>query len=258
MMLELRKLCYTEEQGVLSDKETQLKWEPALQSAKLLKRYKRFLADVKLGDDLLTVHVPNTGSMTGCWDPEWPCALSHSKNPNRKMPFTLELTHNGETWIGVNTANANKLVREWLEERSLPELLGYETIIPEKKVGESRIDFYLAGHPVQPDCFVEVKSVTLKHQGIAQFPDAVSERGQKHLRELMELKRQGFRTVMLYVVQREDVSSMSPAWSVDPKYAELLALAQNAGVEILVYQCKIDLGGIEFKGSLPFKMGPIC
>jgi sugar fermentation stimulation protein A len=229
-----------------------LKWEPPLTEAILLKRYKRFLADVKLGQENVTVHVPNTGSMTGCWEKDWKCALSKSDNPKRKMPHTLELTHNGETWIGVNTANANKLVHLWLKQNLIPELAGYQVIRPEKKVGESRIDFYLESHPALPACFVEVKSVTLKLDNMAQFPDAVSIRGQKHLKELIGLKEEGFRAVMLYVVQREDVSAMRPATSIDPKYASLLNEAHAAGVEIFVYQCKMNKSEISFGQSLPF------
>jgi sugar fermentation stimulation protein A len=229
-----------------------LKWDPPLTEAILLKRYKRFLADVKLGQDHVTVHVPNTGSMTGCWESNWKCALSKSDNPKRKMPHTLELTHNGETWIGVNAANANKLAHLWLKQNLIPELAGYQTIRPEKKIGESRIDFYLDDHPSQAPCYVEVKSVTLKLDDMAQFPDAVSVRGQKHLKELMNLKKEGFRAVMLYVVQREDVSAMKAAASIDSKYACLLKEAHEAGVEIFVYQCKMERTAITFGQALPF------
>lgn len=204
-----------------------------------------------LNEKPFTVHVPNTGSMTSCWEPLWKCAVSTSKNPTRKMPHTLELTWNGTSWIGVNTANANKLAKLWLQEGKLPELKGYTLVQPEKKVGDSRIDFFLDGHSVCPPCYVEVKNVTLKHHGVAQFPDAVSERGQKHLNELMKLKAQGFRAVMLYVVQREDVTSFCPADSIDPTYGELLRKAAAQGVEILVYQCKMGLEELTLGRSLP-------
>lgn len=231
-----------------------MKWENPLTEAILLKRYKRFLADIKLGDEFITVHVPNTGSMTSCWEPNWKCAVSRSSNPTRKMPYTLELTHNGESWIGVNTANANKLVHLWLKNGLLPECLGYQTITPEKKIGESRIDFYLENHPTLPPLYIEVKNVTLKLDGVAQFPDAVSERGQKHLRELMKLKKEGSRAAMLYVVQREDVKSMRPAHEIDPAYGRLLEEAHASGVEILVYQCKMDTKELGLGTALPFKM----
>lgn len=231
-----------------------MKWEKPLQLAILKKRYKRFLADIDLDGEFLTVHVPNTGSMQSCWEPDWKCAVSRSDNPDRKMPYTLELIHNGETWIGVNTANANKLVKKWLTEKSLPEFEGYTVIVPEKKIGESRVDFYLEGHPDQPPCYVEVKNVTLKLDGIAQFPDSVSERGQKHLRELTGLKEKGFRSAMLFVVQREDVKEFAPASSLDPEYATLLKEAHASGVEILVYQCKMDTKELKLGTSLPFSL----
>lgn len=231
-----------------------MKWESPLKLAVLKKRYKRFLADIDLEGQVLTAHVPNTGSMQSCWEPDWKCAVSVSDNPSRKMPHTLELIHNGETWIGVNTANANKLVKKWLTEKLLPEFSGYGSVRPEMKIGESRVDFFLEGHPSLPPCYIEVKNVTLKLGGIAQFPDSVSERGQKHLRELMKLKKEGFRAAMLYVVQREDVSHFSPAASIDPVYSRLLREAHEAGVEILVYQCRMDTEELKLGKSLPFSL----
>ncbi len=232
-----------------------MKWAQPLTEAILLKRYKRFLADCTLDSSTVTVHVPNTGSMTSCWEPNWKCAVSKSDNLSRKLPYTLELIHNGQTWIGVNTANANKLVKHWLEQGLLEDLSGYSVIKPEMKVGESRLDFYLSGHPGLPDCFIEVKNVTLKLDGVAQFPDAVSTRGQKHLQELASLRKEGYRTVMLYVVQREDVESMRPAVSIDKEYSRLLQEAAASGVEILVYQCKMGLDEIKLGKKIPFHPG---
>jgi sugar fermentation stimulation protein A len=231
-----------------------LKWSEPLIEATILKRYKRFLADIDLGEKVITAHVPNTGSMQSCWEPNWKCALSVSKNPDRKMPHTLELIHNGESWIGVNTANANKLAKIWLTQNVLPELSGYQTVVPEKKIGMSRVDFYLENHPTEPPAWVEVKNVTLKLDGHAQFPDSVSERGQKHLRELMEIKRSGLRAAMLYVIQREDVHKFSPAVSIDPTYAQLLKDAQKAGVEIYAYQCKMSLDELTLGNSLKVEL----
>jgi sugar fermentation stimulation protein A len=235
-----------------------VKWETPLIEATILNRYKRFLADVKIGEEVLTIHVPNTGSMTSCWAPDWKCAISKSKNPDRKMPYTLEYTHNGKSWIGVNTGNANKLTNTWLNEGLIPELKGYEKIISEKKIGLSRIDFFLENHASKPPCFIEVKSVTLKDEGSAKFPDSVSERGQKHLMELIDLKKKGYRAVMLYIVQREDVDHMKPASSIDPKYARLLEEALRTGVEVLAYQCKLSLNEIGLKGVLPFYTESSC
>ncbi len=232
-----------------------MKWETPLQTAILLKRYKRFLADVDLGSETITAHVPNTGAMTSCWETNWKCALSRSPSLTRKFPYTLELTWNDETWIGVNTANANKLAKLWLTQGLIPELSGYQIVTPEKKVGHSRVDFLLENHTSEPACYVEIKSVTLKKDGLAQFPDSVSVRAQKHLMELMSLKQQGFRAAMLFVVQREDVDSFAPAASIDPDYSRLLSLASASGVEIFVYQCKMSLEELSLKRPLPFKLG---
>lgn len=231
-----------------------MKWSEPLIQATILKRYKRFLADIEIDGKTVTVHVPNTGSMQACWEPNWKCALSVSNNPARKMAHTLELTHNGESWIGVNTGNANKLAKIWLTQNQIPALSGYTTVIPEKKIGESRVDFYLEGHASLPACYVEVKNVTLKLGGIAQFPDSVSERGQKHLRELMQIKKSGLRAAMLFVVQREDVSVFAPAASIDPEYARLLKEARNSGVEIFVYQCRMGLDELTLGQSLPIEL----
>ena len=231
-----------------------MKWPEPLIEATILKRYKRFLADIDLGGKTITVHVPNTGSMQSCWEPNWKCAVSLSKNTDRKYPYTLELIHNGESWIGVNTANANKLAKIWLTEQLLPELTGYTVIVPEKKIGLSRVDFYLEGHPTRPPCYVEVKNVTLKLDGNAQFPDSVTERGQKHLKELIEIKKSGLRAAMLFIVEREDVSTFQAATSLDPEYADLLSLAHKSGVEILVYQCRMGLQELSLGQSLPIEL----
>ncbi len=228
-------------------------WPTTPIEAIILKRYKRFLADVVLSGETILAHVPNTGAMTGCWEANWKCVLTKSKNLDRKIPYTLEMTWNGETWIGVNTGLANKVVSEWLKAELIPELYGYKSVVPEKKIGESRVDFYLADHPFLPAAYVEVKNVTLKLDGVAQFPDAKTERGQKHLRELMDIKKQGLRAIMLFVVQREDVDFFKAASSIDPVYSKLLNEAIAAGVEILVYQCRMSLRGIELKRSLPFQ-----
>ena len=167
------------------------------------------------------------------------------------MAHTLELTYNGLSWIGVNTGNANKLVKEWLHAGLIPELAGYQSITPEKKIGDSRVDFFLENHPILPACYVEVKSVTLKLEGKAQFPDAITERGQKHLKELIDIKKSGLRAAMFFVIQREDVEIFTPAITIDPEYARLLSLARKSGVEILAYQCKMGLEEISLGKCIP-------
>lgn len=219
-----------------------MKFSHPTQTATILKRYKRFLSDIKLdsGEEVVA-HVPNTGSMTTCWEENWKVLISQNDDPKRKLKYTLELTHNGHSWICVNTGMTNKLVKEALESDVIEEFIGYTEIKAEKKVKDSRIDFFLSGHPTKKDAYIEVKNVTLKGEGNeVLFPDSVSTRGQKHLKDLMELKKEGFRSCMLYVVNREDGEIFKPAGHIDPTYAKLLKEAKDAGVEVLAYKAKLD------------------
>lgn len=228
----------------------------SLITGRLIKRYKRFLADVDIDDEIITVHCPNTGPMTGCSTPDWQVALSHSDNPRRKLPYTLEMVYNGNTWIGVNTHQANRLAEDAITEGKIKELLGYSTLRREVKYGSenSRIDFLLQ-EPGQKDCYVEVKSVTLMENDVHLFPDTVTTRGQKHLRELSALPTQGKRAVMLYLVQREDGGQcFQAAKHYDPVYADLLKIAHTAGVEILAYQCTVSLQEWNVKRPLQVKI----
>jgi len=227
--------------------------------AQLVKRYKRFLADVKLDNgEIITVHVANTGSMKSCIGEGYKCLISKSDNPARKLAYSLELTFNGESWINVNTALPNHLVYEWITTEKIPEISGYQKLQNEVKIGKSRIDLLASSHPTLKDCYVEVKSVTMRTDDgkyrIAQFPDAVSERGQKHLLELIEIVKSGKRAVIFFCVGREDVDYFTPAKQIDPTYAELLTQAKQAGVEILAYQCKIETKGIYLKQKIEVKL----
>lgn len=232
-----------------------MKFSEELIQGKILKRYKRFLADVELENgEVITAHTANTGSMKTCWEPGWSVLLSFHDNPKRKLKYSLELTNNGNTWICVNTSLPNKIAVEGIKNGVVKELKGYSTIKPEAKIGKSRIDILLSNEGEDP-CYVEVKNVTLlgdKKRGI--FPDAVSTRGQKHLEELMGLVDQGIRAAMLYVVNREDVTSFGPADDIDPKYGELLRQAEAKGVEILAYQCKLTPDEIKLSKRLPVKL----
>lgn len=228
-------------------------------TGKVIKRYKRFFADVELDSgEIITAHTPNTGSMKTCLQPGWKAMVTYEENPKRKLKYTLELTHNGNTWIGVNTHLPNKLAIEAIQKHKIKELEGYESIRPEFKVGESRLDLLLYNGNLkdpQDKCFVEIKNVTLLgDKKKALFPDSVSTRGQKHLKELISLKKEGYRACMLYIVQRKDVNSFSPAKEIDPKYSNLLLEADKCGVEILVYQCSISEKKIEIQKSLPYKL----
>lgn len=219
--------------------------------AKLLKRYKRFLSDVELKDGtVINAHVPNTGRMDTCWEPGWTVYLSHHPDPKRKLKYTLELTSNGDTLIGVNTSFTNKIAKEALENKVISELSSFDQIYPERKVGDSRIDFYLESSSKNLSAYVEVKNATLVKENRALFPDAVSTRGQKHIKDLMKLKEEGHRAAMLYVVNREDANSFSVAEDIDPEYARLLREAQKKGVEIYAYACDITPKAITLSRKL--------
>lgn len=219
-------------------------FNPPLIQGVLIQRYKRFLADVTLNDgQVITAHCPNPGAMTGCAESGWKVGLSYSADPKRKLPYTLEMVNNGQTWIGVNTHRANQLVAEALQEHKIPELSGYEQIRAEVKYGDkSRIDFLLStGTDKAKLTYVEVKSVTLKQGETALFPDSVTARGKKHLEELIKIKQSGNRAVMLFVIQREDIKSFQVAAKIDPAYANALQAAKQAEVEVLIYQSQLNL-----------------
>jgi len=225
---------------------------------KLIKRYKRFLADVELEDgSIITSHCPNSGSMKTCAEKGWKVLLSRSNNPKRKLQTTLEWVHNQRTWIGVNTHHANQLVGDFISRGDIEALRGYESQKAEVKISDhSRIDWVLRSPDREdlPDCFIEVKSVTLLGEdGSYQFPDAVTSRGTKHLRELMRLVDEGHRGVMLFLVRREDGTCFKPAEEIDPLYARTLKEAYDAGVEILVCATRAQPPEVRFAGMVPLE-----
>ncbi|MCF2947446.1 DNA/RNA nuclease SfsA [Paraglaciecola aquimarina] len=228
---------------------------PDLIQGTLIKRYKRFLADVQLNDgSIVTAHCPNTGAMTGCAEPGWQVWLSPSTNPKRKLPFTWEVVKtNKNHWIGINTHKANAIVKEALSKQLIPELVGYNQHKAEVKFGEenSRIDFLLMAEH-KPDCYVEVKSVTLLDNELGYFPDAKTIRGQKHLRELSSIASRGERAVLLFCVQHTGINSVTVAQHIDPDYAKELSLAMDKGVEVLCYGCHIDAEKIYVNQSVRF------
>ena len=205
----------------------------------LIQRYKRFLADVRLASgEVATAHCTNTGSMMGCKEPGSAVYISRSDNLNRKLLYTWELIRANNTWVGINTMHPNKLVPEAVEAGLIPELSGYQTIRREVKVSaHTRLDLCLEG--ASGSCYVEVKNVTLAVNGVAAFPDAVSERGTKHLKELMRLKRQGHRAAIVFVIQRGDCEGFRPADEIDAEYGRWLRRAINAGVDALPYRAKV-------------------
>lgn len=216
---------------------------PPLSHGILLRRYKRFLADIQLPNgEQITIHCPNTGAMTGCataGDRVW---FSTSDNPKRKYAHTWELTETqAGDFICVNTQRANPLVQEALQNQWISELADYHEILPEQKYGteNSRIDFLLKNDRL-PNCFVEVKSTTLLTQnGIGMFPDAKTERGQKHLRELTQVTQQGERAAICFAVLHTGIAHFEVAKQIDPKYAELYANARENGVNVLIYKAEV-------------------
>ena len=204
------------------------------------RRYKRFFADILLGDNVVVAHTANTGAMKTCLGESWPALISYLDSPTRKLKYSFEMINNGKTWIGINTSLTNSLAIEAIRNGVIHELQGYKNLKPEAKIGQSRIDILLSNDESEK-CYVEVKNVTLiDDQGYCLFPDSVTERGLKHLGELLELKRQGIRTVMLYVVQREDCHSFKLEQTIDPAYCKKLKEVMFEGVEVLVYQCKMS------------------
>lgn len=231
-----------------------MKLPQPLVSGTLIRRYHRFLADVELEDgSVVTAHTPNTGSMMGCAIPGSRVALSLSPNTARKYRHSWELVEADGIWVGINTQLPNLLAREAIENGTISELAGYQTIRGEVPYGEgSRIDLFLTGP--KGYCYVEVKNVTLVDKGRALFPDAVSARGQKHLRELMEMVRQGHRAVNLFVVQRADGDSLSPADHIDPAYGKLLREAARSGVELLAYRAAVSHAEIRLERRLAVEL----
>jgi len=226
--------------------------------ARLIRRYKRFLTDVRLIDGgILTVHCPNTGSMKNCIEVNQVVWLSEADNPKRKYKYTWEYirTRRGHM-IGVNTAFANQLVFDAVNAGRIVELAGYKDVCREVKYGKenSRIDLLLRS-PEQTDCYVEVKSVTLLEnpatKGIGYFPDAISERAAKHLRELELMARIGKRAVLLFCVQHTGVKEVRPADHIDIRYSDLLRQVAAAGVEVLAYKVRVSQAGFKLWRSVP-------
>jgi len=223
-----------------------MQFDHALQSATLIRRYKRFLADAQLTDGTtITLHCPNTGSMKNCQRPGSRIWFTDSANDKRKYPCTWQLIEvEGNELVGINTGLANRLVQEAIQSGRVHELDPNAVLLAEVPYGSqrSRIDFLLRGEQGIPDCYIEVKNVSLGvGQGRALFPDAVTTRGQKHLQELMEVKRDGHRAVLMFCVQHSGVEVVAPADEIDPAYGTLLREAARVGVELLAYRVEFDL-----------------
>ena len=226
-------------------------FETPLQPATLIKRYKRFLADVTTEEGKeITVYCPNTGSMRGCSAPGSRVMLSTSPNLKRKYPQTLEMVRGETTWIGVNTGLTNALVAEAILEGRIQELQGIDTLTREVTISKSsRLDLLLERG--EEKIYVEIKNCSLVEDGWAMFPDAVTARGTKHLNKLAKLVEQGHQGVIFFCIQRMDADRFRPADHIDPLYAETLAEVSKKGVQILSYQAEIGPDSIIVNKSIP-------
>ncbi|HHL33638.1 MAG TPA: DNA/RNA nuclease SfsA [Desulfobulbaceae bacterium] len=224
---------------------------PVHQFGILIRRYKRFLADISLPTgETLTVHCPNSGSMRGCSDPGSPVMISKADNPKRKYGWTLEMVQHHDIWIGINTARTNTIVHEALKNGTINDFGHILSIRPEIKVSDrSRLDFLLKTKTCT--AYLEVKNCSLAENGTALFPDAVTARGTKHLHELDRLHREGNECAVLFCVQRADADRFMPAAHIDPVYAEALWKVRENGVQVLAYQAEVTPAAITLTTKLP-------
>lgn len=223
-----------------------MRFSNQLQEGIFLKRYKRFFADIEFQGQTLTAHLPNTGSLKSANNPGQPCLFSTTDNPERKLKYTLEMIKSPDgAWVGVNTSTPNTIMKETLQQvvgqgKSGPAAFlawsQFDEFKPEYKISsETRLDFMLKNKTSEKLHFIEVKNVTLAENSVARFPDAVTERGQKHLRELMELMKQGHTAELVFTIQRDDCQSFAPADDIDPEYGRLLREAHKQGLVISPY-----------------------
>jgi len=220
---------------------------------RLIKRYKRFLADVELDNgDVVVSHTANSGSMKSCLEEGAEVYLTHVDDPKRKTKYTWEMIQINNAWVGINTAVPNVLVYEAVMNQEIEALTGYTHVKREVKFEDSRFDVFAANE--DEECFIEVKNVSLKDEQFARFPDAVTTRGKKHLETLMRVKEQGLRAVMVYIIQRTDVEIFTPAFDIDPDYATTLKKAYENGVEVYPIRAIVSPEKIELGEILPFQL----
>lgn len=238
-----------------------MKFKKQLIHGRLVRRYKRFLADVILDDGTeVRAHCTNSGSMKSCLEENAEVWLSPADDPRRKTRFTWEMIRINGDWVGINTSNPNALAMEWVSSGRVPGLEGITGLRREVKWEDSRFDLYGeyaendSGAEKERSCFIEVKNVSLKEGERALFPDAVTARGRKHLNTLIRVKKAGMRAVMLYVVQRMDVRIFSPARNIDPAYGKALDEAVRKGVEVIVVQARVTPRSIEYHRVLPVEL----
>ena len=236
-----------------------MRYDPPLIAGTLIRRYKRFLADIRLpSGEVVTAHTANSGSMKGCSTPGSPVRLAPADKPGRKLRYDWEQILVGETWVGVRPSLANDLAEEAIRAGVIPELGGYGELRREVAYGSrgSRVDLVLSHPEAGRRAFVEVKSVSLAEGDVGLFPDAVSTRATKHMKELMEVVAGGDRGVLLYAVQRGDVRCVRPADAIDPTYGAALREAAAAGVELLAYRVRLSEEAIALRDPLPVELPP--
>ncbi|NOR33423.1 MAG: DNA/RNA nuclease SfsA [Bacteroidales bacterium] len=238
-----------------------MKFTYPLTHGRLVRRYKRFLADVILDDGTqVTAHCTNSGSMKSCLEADAEVWLSPASDPKRKTRFTWEMIRINDDWVGINTSKPNALAFEWVDRGLVPGLEGISGLRREVKWEDSRFDLYgemdqsKSASGMERGCFIEVKNVSMKEGDRALFPDAVTESGRKHLNALIRVKKAGMRAVMLYVVQRMDVRIFSPARDIDPAYGLALDKAIRNGVEVVVVQARVTPESIEYHRTLAVEM----
>ena len=220
----------------------------------LIKRYKRFFVDVKINNEIITAHCPNTGSMMGLLNKGNKVWLSKSNNPNRKLKYTLQIIENKKSKIGVNTHLTNKIVFHALKNNLIKEFNNLDLIQPETKFGKNtRFDFLITNK--NQKSFIEVKNVTLsRKKGIAEFPDAVTARGFKHIEELLKASNQGYKIYLIFIIQRNDCDKIEIAKDIDPDYYNLLIKAVKKKLNVLCYDCKFSTKGIKLNQEIELKL----
>ena len=231
-----------------------MNFKKKLISGELIKRYKRFFVDVKIDNKTVTAHCPNTGSMMGLLEKGNKVWLSKSDNPKRKLKYTLQVIESNGSKVGVNTHLTNKIALDAIYKSKIQNFKNYDFVKQEIKFGNNtRFDLLLTKK--NKKIFIEVKNVTLSRQkGIAEFPDAITSRGQKHIHELLNANKQGYNIYLLFVIQRDDCNKLKIANDIDPKYCELLTKAVKKNLNILCYDCKFSTKGIKLNRKIKFKI----
>ena len=229
-------------------------FENKLISGLFIKRYKRFFVDIKIKNQIITAHCPNTGSMYGLLKEGNRVWVSKSKNPNRKLKYTLEIIQDKKSMVGVNTHSTNKIVKHGLQNNLIQEFKDIMTIEPEIRFGlNTRFDFLISFK--KSKAFVEVKNVTLSRKNkVAEFPDAITSRGLKHINELMKASKKGYKIFILYLIQRNDCNLFTIAKDIDTQYAKALSKAVKNNLKILCYDCKFSSKGIKMNNKINFKL----